>query len=409
LKAGITPLLVYTYYSRPWKRQTGDEVRIYNIIRDLESITNQNIVVYCLSQLVESPQMTYRRGRVIYIEFPRKFYHAISKILKWKNVYELNPLVKVTHYIDELILVAKLLQNMRRAKIAYVFGSMTLFTFFANIMGAKCIFIYDPLANYAQTLYLRSRKSLVELLKYGLYLAIHRLQVRASHHVIYPSKIDLENAKHMFKPSKVSIVPNPFPICYESLEEYEALRRRRKNFDVPYFILLAGSRGNRETVTITLNIFNNIDSGKFRLFITGPWNDLRKYVRNPSIKILGVVPHLKLKEILAMADYGLSPIFRHAAGTLLKVLAYLAAGLDIVVSPYSLQGIDFSLLKDRRVYVVRNVAEYEAVIRHLTSRGMISENFKSSMRRIVLCREANREVYRSLKVLIDSYMKDNAW
>jgi len=61
------------------------------------------------------------------------------------------------------------------------------------------------------------------------------------------------------------------------------------------------------------------------------------------------------------------------------------------------------------VYVVRNVSEYEAVIRRLTSRDMISENFKSSMRRIVLCREANKEVYHSLKIVIDSYMKDHAW
>lgn len=400
-------LLVYTYYSRPWKQQTGDEVRIHAIVRGLESETNQDVVVYCLSQLVKSVRVTYKNGKITYIEFPRKLYHIISKVLKIKNEYELNPFIKATHYIDEMILAIKLLQELRTVKAAYIFGSMTLFAFFAYIMGAKCVFIYDPLANYAQTLYLRSKKSMIEFLKYGLYLAIHRLQIKASRHVVYPSKFDLENAKRMFKLSKNSIVPNPFPICYENLKEYMTLKRRRKNFNVPYFVLLAGSRGNKEIVTITLNIFNNIDPDKFRLFITGPWSDLKKYVKNPSIRILGVVPHSKLKEILAMADYGLSPVFSHAAGTFLKVLAYLAAGLDIIVSPYSLQGIDFSLLRGKRVYVVRNVAEYRAVIQRLTSQGTTSESSKGLMRRIVLCREANEEVYRSLKLLIDPYTKDD--
>jgi hypothetical protein len=43
----------------------------------------------------------------------------------------------------------------------------------------------------------------------------------------------------MFKPKKTIIIPNPSPICYESINEYRELRARRRNLDKPYFILLA--------------------------------------------------------------------------------------------------------------------------------------------------------------------------
>jgi len=49
-------------------------------------------------------------------------------------------------------------------------------------------------------------------------------------------------------------------------------------------------------------------------------------MKNPSIELLGVVPRGKLKELLAISDYGLSPVFSHSANKLIKVLAYFSAG-----------------------------------------------------------------------------------
>jgi hypothetical protein len=63
--------------------------------------------------------------------------------------------------------------------------------------------------------------------------------VKSAGIVVYPSNVDLENAINMFKPKKTIIIPNPSPICYESINEYRELRARRRNFDKPYFILLA--------------------------------------------------------------------------------------------------------------------------------------------------------------------------
>jgi glycosyltransferase involved in cell wall biosynthesis len=132
----------------------------------------------------------------------------------------------------------------------------------------------------------------------------------------------------MFRVEKTVIVPNPTPICYNSIEEYLELREKRKDFDKPYFILLAGGRGkgNEEAVSVTIEVFNNLSSEKFKLLITGPWRDMEKLVKNPSIELLGAVPKEKLKELLAISDYGLSPIFSCSAGKLIKISAYFSAG-----------------------------------------------------------------------------------
>lgn len=118
--------------------------------------------------------------------FPRKFYRTVSKLVHWKRSEDLNPLIKLTHYIDELIVVAKLAHHVKCAETLYVFGSMTLFSPFARLHGAKSMIVYDLLSNYAQNLYLRLRRNAPELAKYGLYLALHKLQLKASNHIADP-------------------------------------------------------------------------------------------------------------------------------------------------------------------------------------------------------------------------------
>jgi glycosyltransferase involved in cell wall biosynthesis len=104
-------------------------------------------------------------------------------------------------------------------------------------------------------------------------------------------------------------------------------RTRRRDFDRPHFILLTGGRdrGNEEAAKVTIEAFNETSPERFRLLITGPWQDMEKYVKNPSIELLGVVPREKLKELLAISDYGLSPLFSCSAGKFIKVLAYFSA------------------------------------------------------------------------------------
>ena len=325
------------------------------------------------------------RNSVIYVSIPRRFYLFLTKILRWQQNHDLNPLMKATHYVDEFIAALKLSKIIDQSKVVYIFGSMTLLSFFIRLFNGKNILlIYDPLSNYAQTLYLRSRNSILELLRYGLYTVIHKLQLRSSDYIVYPSEIDSENAKRMFNVKKIFIIPNPMPVCYSGIKEYLSLRARREDFTRPYFVLLAGGRGraNEEAVRATIELFNNLPSDAFTLFITGPWLDLRKYVKNKSIKVLGFVSENKIKELLAVSDYGLSPIFSHAAGTFMKVLAYMAARLDIIVTPWSLQGIDYSLLKDNKVYLIKNVDEYHNIIEEIILKQTKYPKYK---RNIIFC------------------------
>jgi glycosyltransferase involved in cell wall biosynthesis len=381
-------IIAYTYYSTPWEMKSGDDVRIHTMVSALGK--SNTVVVFNLNSLINTYVKSFH-DRVIYISLPRRSYVLLSKIIRWREHYDLNPLIKATHYIDELISAVKLYKELRKAKVIMVFGSMSLFSFFSRLLGVKNTILYDPLANYAQTLYLRSRENPLGLLRYGLYLLLHRLEVKSADIVVYPSNVDLENAINMFKPKKTIIIPNPSPICYESINEYRELRARRRDFDKPYFILLAGGRGkgNEEAVRVTIEVFNELPPEKFKLLITGPWQDMKKYVKNPSMKLLGVVPKEKLKELLAVSDYGLSPAFSHSAGTFLKILAYISAGLSIVSSPYGIIGVDIP--KEIDVYLVRDKEEFSVIVKKLIynvdTHGMLDKK-----RPISMCKESSLRI-----------------
>jgi glycosyltransferase involved in cell wall biosynthesis len=379
--------------------KSGDDVRIHTILAKLAE--SHKVVAVNLSALVDS-YYVHRQDGVTYVTAPRKFYRSISSLVRWSNHYDLNPLIKLTHYIDEFITALKFINLFRNTGTVLVFGSMTLSSFMLRVLGVKnATVVYDPLANYAQTLHLRSRKNFIELLRYGLYLALQKLQLKSSNIVVYPSQIDLENARRMFGVAKAVVVPNPTPICYNSVEEYLELRKKRNDFSKPYFILLAGGRGkgNEEAVRITIEVFNKLPPEKFKLIITGPWQDMKKYVKNPSIELTGVVTKEKLKELLAIADYGLAPIFSHAAGTFVKVLSYISAGLDIIASPSSIIGLNLEHLNRVKVYLIRNKQEYAKIVAEVVYGNRVIEASKT--RNVMLCRDAILDMLSALKAILD--------
>jgi len=388
-------ILAYTYYNSSWDMKSGDDVRIHTILAKLAE--SHKVVAVNLSALVYS-YYVHRQDGVTYVTAPRKFYRSISSLVRWSNHYDLNPLIKLTHYIDEFITALKFINLFRNTGSVLVFGSMTLFSFMLRVLGVKnATVVYDPLANYAQTLHLRSRKNSIELLRYGLYLALHKLQLKSSNIIVYPSHIDLENARRMFGLARATVVHNPTPICYNSIEEYLELRKKRKDFDKQYFILLAGGRGkgNEEAVRTTIEVFNELPPEKFKLLITGSWQDMGKHVKNPSIELLGIVPREKLKELLAISDYGLSPVFSHLAGTFIKVLAYISAGLRVIASLYSVMGLNTTYYS--RIHIVRDKEEFSKKVREVieSHRPIINEKPQ-----VKLCSELYRDLGDPLSLII---------
>jgi glycosyltransferase involved in cell wall biosynthesis len=376
---------------------SGDEVRVHSILSNIMKLHRVKVVVFNISPFVEGFELK-TVDDVIYITLPRRFYTLVSRITKWNKHYDYNPLMKITHYIDEFLVAYKLQSLLSRARILMIFGTMSLFSFMARCLGARrSLIIYDPLANYAQTLYVVSRKNLLKIIRYGLYLALQKLEIQGADIVLYPSRIDLENAQRMFKPKKAIVIPNPAPVCYESIEEYVKYRSKRTDNDRPYFILLAGGRwrANEEVVKITIEVFNDLPSEKFKLIITGPWQDMEKYVKNPSIELLGVVPREKLKELLAISDYGLSPVFSHSAGTFVKVLAYICAGLRVIASLYSVMGLNTTYYS--RVHIVRDKEEFSEKVREVIESHRPIRGEKPQVK---LCSELYRDLDDPLSLII---------
>jgi len=387
----MVTIVAYSYYSSPWEQKTGDDVRIHTILKTLA--TRHNTLVTNIS--VQARNTLTRRDGIVYLLISRGFYRFIANIIKWKDHWDLNTLAKLTLYLDEFITLAKHRLLFRKADIIIVFGSMTLAPVILRMLGIGKPIIYDPLANYAQTLYLNSRKSILAMIKYGVYLALHKPQLKSSTIVTYPSMTDRIFAEHMFKVRHTYVLPNPSPICYQDAEEFYRLRTKKKELTKPYFLLLAGSPGNKDAVVQTIEIFNNMSPSRYTLFITGPWHYLRLYVKNDGIKIVGTVPHEKLKELVAISDYGLSPIFSHAAGTLMKMLAYQAADLHIIASPHSLLGLD--IRNPRKIRVVRNYEEYAKVIEEAI------QNYKPDQdRRPLTCEERDKMLEAQVDKLLSS-------
>ena len=394
-------IISYTYYSAPWRKTSGDDVRVHEILKALSRESDMVVAFTLISS--KHPTVVATDPKLVYMGIPRFFYIMLSALLNWRKHYDLNPLEKFTHYIDELYLciVLKRFINILRRKrlndvVLYIFGSMSLAAFFLRKilrLDRDMRIVYDALGNYAQTLYLRSRRNFLELIWYGLYLALHKLQLKGSDVIVYPSKLDKENAEKIFNLRKTTVISNPFPICYESTKEYLKYRNIKSNDDRVYFILLAGrkSKGNEEVVRKTIKIFNELDPRIFKLVITGPWTELQDLVRCSSIDIRGVVPHEELKKLLAVADAGLVPVFSHIAGTYLKTLAYLAADLDIIGSPWTFVSLDSRWFKTRRIILVHSWNELKHKLLEYLQIFHIREE-----RSPVLC-EAVRDYYSCIK------------
>jgi len=127
-------ILAYTYYNSSWDMKSGDDVRIHTILAKLAE--SYKVVAVNLSALVDSYRI-HKQDGVIYVTAPRKFYRSISSLVRWSNHYDLNPLIKLTHYIDEFITALKFINLLRNTGTVLVFGSMTLFSFILRVLGSK--------------------------------------------------------------------------------------------------------------------------------------------------------------------------------------------------------------------------------------------------------------------------------
>jgi hypothetical protein len=119
-------------------------------------------------------------------------------------------------------------------------------------------------------------------------------------------------------------------------------------------------------------------------------------VGNTSIELLGVVPKEKLKELLAISDYGLAPVFSHSAGTFLKTLTYISAGLDIITSTFGVVGVNIP--KGINIYLVKNKQELVKVVREIVYRYDIGKGMNSN-RLIALCERTSSRVEDILKLV----------
>ncbi len=361
-------VLAYSYET-PFLLSSGDHVRIKSIHDFICKERRTKTVFYCLGK---GYSVRREDGRT-YLEMPRIFDKAIKNILHWMKVASLEEnLTKLSQILlDEPFFVMQTSKHLERTKIVFVHGSMSVAPIVLRLKGFKGVIVYDSLANYSQTLYMRAHEGsifhkAISYIRLAVYLALYRLQLKSSNKVLYPSHLDASNARKMFKlNSKAVVVPNIFISSYTTPSELQNLRKRYRskyridnNSAVLAFCAGFRSKANRDAVNllVQLDAEELKDNQNLLLIVTGPWLEFQKRGRMPCI-FTGSVPRTELNGILAASDVGLAPIFE-GSGTLLKVLEYMSAGLPIVATPVAVAGIPESWLVKSRMYLAKDKCDF---------------------------------------------------
>ena len=376
-------ILAYSYEA-PFLLSSGDHVRIESIHDFICKERRTKTVFYCLGK---GYAVKRKSGRT-YIEIPRIFDKTIKRILRWIKVASLEEnLMKLSQILlDEPFFVMQTSKHLEQAKIVFVHGSMSVAPIALRLLGFKGVIVYDSLANYSQTLYMRVHQGsilhkAISYIRLAAYLALHRLQLKSSDKVLYPSQFDASNARKMFKlKEKARVIPNIFVSSYTALSELQNLRKRYrrkymidKSSAVLAFCAGFRSKANRDAVNLLVQL-DGKELGcnqNLLLIITGPWLDFQKKGRIQCI-FTGTVPRTELNGILAASDVGLAPIFE-GSGTLLKVLEYMSAGLPVVATPVAVAGIPKPWLDKSRMYLAKNRCDFS-----LKLHEAIADNVKTN-------------------------------
>lgn len=390
-------------YDEPWLESSGDQVRINNILNLFSNVGS--VTAFCLCNSTNN----ITNNNIVYTICPPMLYNKLHFIIPNKSIRDV--IKKLLQMIfDEPVMVKKALNSYPDLIIAH--GSMSVAPFILRLLGYKNTIIYDTLANYMQTLLTKKkytkniRDKLILDIKIKVYSLVHSLQLRSADFILYPSLNDASSAISFFNidPLKVHILPNPFPITYKNYEEYIEARehyRYKLGFSKDKIIVVftAGSRSgnsNKEALELVINLSKEDRFKDISFVITGPWEDYKKYTNN-NVKFTGIIDTIELKKLLAASDIGLAPIF-FGSGTFLKVLGYLAAGLNIVGTKLAIENIDKEVLEatsskffeacnydefvDQLEYTIHNLPNVRKIITEEFSKMYILNFFNALLKKL---------------------------
>jgi glycosyltransferase involved in cell wall biosynthesis len=346
-------------YENPLLLTSGDHVRIQGIHNFIGDDLKRSLTCYYFGL-----DFTIKReNQRTYSERKKLSSMTISRIFRFRNDSIFGDLlIKLLQlFLDEPFYILQTIKSAKKADIVITHGDMTTAPLTLRLLGFKGTIIFDSLAHYAQTLYMRSQigsffERASTYLQLGFYLSNYKLQVRASDKILYPSDFDASNANRMYGiGQKTRVVPNIFLPTKVSIDHKqlraENRQRLRISHDKIVLVFCAGlrSKANKDALDMLIELEN--PNKNVLLLVTGPWLDYRNKPKMPSL-FLGTVERSKLPGILAASDIGLAPIFE-GSGTLLKVLEYLYAGLPIVATPLALGGIPLEWMKENQLYIAR--------------------------------------------------------
>ena len=173
------------------------------------------------------------------------------------------------------------------------------------------------------------------------------------------------------EPEKIKLAPNGIAV-----DLYENLRKNRKNKNLrkKAFFIGSGHPPNVEAMRFLLKEVAPL-CPEVEFYIAGKCCDTLSTSLN-NVYLLGLVDEEKKRELFAEADVAINPMFS-GAGTNLKTLEYMSAGIPVISTDVGVRGIG---LEEDIHYVKAEKENFVEVLKHILSDAdelkLIAENGK---------------------------------
>lgn len=363
---GVKLRSIFALHQNPIDLQIGAGIRTVNILKLLKRMYNADITLFTLGNDAKERQLDGIKEKHI----PKPFY-----------------LRKVTG--GYLCIYPIVLANaLKHSELAFSSPDITVFE--TPLLGyatlkTLCTFnnsikIYDAhnVEFYYWHPYFENKplgKTILRKIQ-----AIEKFIIQKSDYVFVTSKQEKQifQEEYGVNEQKLVLVPNGVDTTsIIPLSHTEKLSLRNKmNWGYQYHAVFIGSavKANIDACRWIINSLANTMNDTLFIIMGSVCQQFTSVPKN--VKLLGVLDRQEKDIVLRSSDVAINPMF-FGAGTNLKMLEYMAAGLPIVTTPVGARGLDIENHKDA---IISDINSFSSSIRSVFTTDSLAQSLAANSR-----------------------------
>lgn len=366
------PDQIIVLHDIPLDTYYGGAVRSVNILNILRHLLNRDVIIYILSSDGDDDFL-----RDTGHEFNEKIIGKPFLLRKIRNAY----LCMFPTLIKE---------QLRRSELASLNPKIVYFEFpymgyatlkILNFPGSSTFKIYD--AQNIESNYYQNYFDFLPL-KYKMLKRIEAIEQYVSHKsdlIFVTSKEEMEifENKYGVNKKKLVFVPNGVdtsmikPLTYDN----KSTLKERIGWGYRHHALFVGSdmKANVGAIRWIVNYLARRLPNVAFIFIGKVCRHLDS--TSPNVKKLGVVSSSEKNTFLQMCDIALNPV-SFGAGTSLKMIEYLAAGMPIITTKIGARGLD--LVNNESAIIDDNMENFSRYITDIIENSSLRRKLETNAR-----------------------------